>query len=92
MSKQIPKNQDHGDLKDRVRVISLAAIISIQELKGRVDMPIFVVSSQFLCNVLGLVKDGVKAEPAVTVRLVNIENLYIPEASTNLKKLTLLKT
>ena len=46
MSKQIPRNQIQGDLKDRVRILGMAVIGSIYELKGRVDNPVYVVSSR----------------------------------------------
>ena len=75
MSKKIPKNQDQGDLSDRVKVLALAMYGSIQELKGRVDNPTFVVSSMQLCNVPGVVTDNVKAEPVVSARLDSIEKL-----------------
>ena len=75
MSKKIPKNQDLGDLKDRVKVLATAVIGSIQELKGRVDNPTFVVSSGSLFQVPGVIKDAVQVEPAVTARLDNIERM-----------------
>ena len=75
MLKQIPKNQDQGDLKDRVRILAMAVYGSLQELKNRIDKPVFVVSSAHLCNIPGVVKDRVQAEPAVTARLANIEKM-----------------
>ena len=75
MSKHIPKNQDQGDLKDRVRVLGNAMLESLQELKNREDNPVFVVTSEQLFNVPGVVKDNVQTEPAVTARLDNIEQM-----------------
>ena len=86
MSKKIPKNQDQGDLSDRVKVLALAMYGSIQELKGRVDNPTFVVSSMQLCNVPGVVTDNVKAEPVVTARLDSIEKL-IENLNKDLKEM-----
>ena len=75
MSRQIPRNQDQGDLKDRVRVLGTAMLGSMQELKSRTDNPVYVVSSEQLYQVPGVVKDSVQAEPAVTARLDNIEKM-----------------
>ena len=75
MSKKIPKNHDLGDMKDRVKVLAAAVIGSIQELKSRVDSPVFVVSSGSLFQVPGVLKDAVEVEPAVTARLDNIEKM-----------------
>ena len=75
MSRHIPKNQDQGDLKDRVRVLGNAMIESLQELKSRKDNPVFVVTSEQLFQVPGVVKDSIQAEPAVTARLDNIEKM-----------------
>ena len=65
MSKQIPRNQDQGDLKDRVRVLASAMLGSMQELNNRADNPVFVASSEQLFQVPGVVKDSVQVEPAV---------------------------
>ena len=75
MTRHIPKNQDQGDLKDRVRVLGNAMIESLQELKSRKDNPVFVVTSEQLFQVPGVVKDNVQTEPAVTARLDNIEKM-----------------
>ena len=75
MSQQIPRNQDQGDLKDRVRVLASAMLGSMQELKSRADNPVFVASSEQLFQVPGVVKDSVQVEPAVTSRLDNMEKM-----------------
>ena len=75
MARQIPRNQDQGDLKDRVRILGNAMLESLKELKSREDKPVFVVTSEQLFQVPGVVKDNVQAEPAVTARLDNIERM-----------------
>jgi tetrahydromethanopterin S-methyltransferase subunit G len=56
-------------------VLSNAMLLSLDELKARVDKPVFIVSSTNLFKVPGVVKDCVQAEPAVTSRLDNIEKM-----------------
>ena len=75
MTCHIPKNRDQGDLKDRVAVLANTLLASLDELKGRSDHPVFCVTSSNLANVPGIVKDRIKAEPAVTARLDNIEKM-----------------
>ena len=73
MDKKIPRNVDKGDQRDRVKILATAVIGSLKELKEKADSPVFVVSSEQLFSVPGVLKDTVKPEPAVTTRLDNIE-------------------
>ena len=75
MDKKIPRNIDQGDKRDRVKILASAVYSSIMELKGRDDKPNFVASSEGLFLVPGVLKDTVRAEPAVTARLDNIEKV-----------------
>ena len=75
LANKIPKNRDMGVEKDRVAVLGSNLLASLQELKGRDDKPVFVVSSSSLFQVPGVIKDTVHAEPAVTARLDNIERM-----------------
>ena len=45
MANKIPKNRDMGVEKDRVAVQGSNLLASLQELKGRDDKPVFVVST-----------------------------------------------
>ena len=75
MDKTIPRNQDKGEQKDRVRILGIAVLANLLELKSKDDAPVFVVSAKNLANVPGVIKNNVQAEPAVTSRLDNIEKL-----------------
>ena len=75
MARQIPRNKDQGDLKDRVAILGIAVLGSLQELKNRTDNPVYIVTSSNLFQVPGVIKDRVQAEPAVTARLDNIERM-----------------
>ena len=75
MSRQIPRNRDQGEEKDRVSIIGNNLLGSLHELKSRTDKPVYVVPSDDLFQVPGVVKDRVQAEPAETARLDNIENM-----------------
>ena len=54
MARQIPRNKDQGDLKDRVNVLGNAVLGSIQELKSRIDNPVYVVTTANLFQVPGV--------------------------------------
>ena len=66
MSKKIPKNQDQGDQKNRVKILADGVINTLKELKNKEDCPVFVVTSDMLFNVPGVVKDRIQVEPAVS--------------------------
>ena len=75
MEKTIARNQDRGDLKDRVRILGTAVVDALQEMKNLAEPPVFYVTSTSLALVPGVVKDNVHADPAVTARLDSIEKM-----------------
>ena len=75
MATKIPRNRDLGVEKNRVAILGSNLVASLQELKGKDDRPIFVVSSSNLYQVPGVIKDTVQADPAVTARLSSIEKM-----------------
>ena len=75
IEKKIPRNQDRGEMKDRVKILGTAVIEALHELKGLAEPPVFVVTSTSLTMVPGVVKNNIQAEPAVTARLDNIEKM-----------------
>ena len=75
IEKKIPRNQDKGEMKDRVNILGTAVIAALQEFKSLAEPPVFVVTSTSLAMVPGVVKNNIQAEPAVTARLDNIEKM-----------------
>ena len=75
IEKPITRNQDRGDLKDRVKILGTAVIDALQEMKNLPEPPVFIVTCTSLAMVPGVVKDNVQADPAVTARLDNIEKM-----------------
>ena len=75
IEKTIARNQDRGDLKDRVKILGTAVLGALQELKSTAEPPVFIITSTSLAMVPGVVKNNVKADIAVTARLDNIEKM-----------------
>ena len=75
IDKRIPRNIDQGDQKDRVKVLAIAMVDSLEVMKSKEICPVFIVTTEKLYFVPGVRKDIVRVEPCVTARLENIEKM-----------------
>ena len=75
LENHIARNRDLGDQRDRVRILGTAVLSCLQLLKSQDEAPVFVVTSDSLAMVPGVVKSNVKADPAVSSRLDNMEKM-----------------
>ena len=75
IDKRIPRNIDQGDKKNRIKVLAIAMIDSLEVMKSKEICPVFIVTTEKLYFVPGVRKDIVRVEPCVTVRLENIEKM-----------------